>query len=65
MAEKIIVEIDLNQGDVRGATSALEKSGERAGQKAAVKFSKSFDDGISSAIGGIAKTAFKATAAVG
>jgi hypothetical protein len=65
MAEKIIVEIDLNQGDVRGATSALEKSGERAGQKAAVKFSKSFDDGISSAISSIAKTAFKATAAVG
>ena len=65
MAEKIIVQIDLEKGDVSGASSALEKSGRDAGKKAAVSFSREFDTGISSGLKSLASTAFKVTSAIG
>ena len=40
MAEKIVIEIDLEKGDVSGATDAIAKAGGEAGEKAAAKLKK-------------------------
>jgi hypothetical protein len=64
MAEKLIIEIDLEKGDVSGATKELAKSAEKAGAKAAGKFAKKFGAGLTKSFGNIAKQATKITSAL-
>jgi plasmid maintenance system antidote protein VapI len=65
MAEKLIIELDLEKGDVKSATQAIAKAGQEAGEKAASKLTKAFKKDISSNIKGITASVAKATAAVG
>jgi len=69
MAEKIIIELDLEKGDVTGATKALETSATKSGKKSASNFSKAFNadigDRISSSLANITSNALKASAALG
>lgn len=65
MAEKITIQLDLEKGDVKSATTSLEKAGKKSGEKAAKLFSKEFDSGITSSLASIGSIAAKATALVG
>lgn len=64
MAEKIVIEIDLERGDVSGATDAIAKAGGEAGEKAAAKLKKALKKDISGDIKSISASVAKATAAV-
>jgi hypothetical protein len=64
MADKIVVEIDLDKGDVTGATAELEKAGAKAGQKAADSFAKNFNENMGKDIERLGKFALGATAAI-
>ena len=65
MADKIVIELDLEKGDVIGATRALDKAGKEAGQKAGNSFSKAFNQDISSGLKSITTGALKAAGAIG
>ena len=64
MAEKLIIELDLEKGDVKGATTALAKAGEDAGEKSGRQFAKEFNQRAGRGIGNLAKVAAKATTVV-
>ena len=64
MAEKIVVQLDLDRGDVSGAVNSLEKSGATAGKKASVSFSKEFDDGVGKRMASLARSALKVGSAI-
>lgn len=63
MSEKLVIEIDLEKGDVSGATKALAKSGEEAGQKTARQFAKEFNQKAGQQLGSLAKSFAKVGAA--
>lgn len=63
MAEKLIIELDLEKGDVSSAVKSLAKSGEEAGKKSASKFKDAFKKDISKGLKDITAKLTKATAA--
>lgn len=63
MANKLVIELDLEKGDVASAVKALTKSGEDAGKKSASKFKDAFNKDISKGLKNITGKLAKATAA--
>ena len=64
MADKIVIELDLESGDVTGATKSLAKAGEKSGREAAKEFSKKFNKDVGARIGNVARSAAKAAAVI-
>ena len=64
MADKIVIELDLESGDVTGATKSLAKAGEKSGREAAKEFARNFNKNVGDNIGKLARSAAKATAVV-
>lgn len=61
MADKIVIELDLEKGDVTKATSSLEKSAEKAGNKAGKGFADNFNSNLAKNLGNLTKTLAKTT----
>lgn len=64
MAEKIVIELDLDKGDVKGATAALEKSAKKSGEKSGLEFAKQFNRNAGERITNLSKSLLKATSLV-
>jgi hypothetical protein len=65
MAEKIVIQLDLEKGDFSKASGSIETEAGKIGQKAAINFQKNFDTGLSTSFKNIGKLALKATSLVG
>jgi hypothetical protein len=61
MSEKIIVQLDLEKGDVKSATASLEKAAERSGERAGSLFSSEFESSATRSLKSIGSFAAKAT----
>jgi hypothetical protein len=65
MAEKIVIQLDLEKGDFSKASGTIETEAGKIGKKAALSFQKNFDTGLSDSFKNIGKLALKATTLVG
>jgi hypothetical protein len=64
MSEKIIVQLDLEKGDVKSATASLEKAAEKSGEKAGSLFSAEFESSATKSLRSIGSFAAKAAGLV-
>jgi len=59
MADKILIELDLEKGDVKSAIKGISDAGDKAGQSAAANFKKKFSSGVAGSFKSLGKQAFK------
>lgn len=59
MAEKILIELDLEKGDVSGAVKGLEDAGDKAGRRAASNFKSKFGRGVAGSFKSLGRQALK------
>ncbi len=56
MADKIVIEVDLETGDTRSTYNEIEKGATRAGDKAGKKFTKEFKSEVSTGLKSLGRT---------
>lgn len=64
MSEKIIVQLDLEKGDVKSATASLEKAAEKSGERAGSLFGSEFESSATRSLKSIGSFAAKAAGLV-